>query len=538
MKKWVYKIPKGEYLFICLILLLAFISFWFVFPIYTFDSRWYIGYLDYFRGAKPLNEWNTVRGFTFPTILWIAYLLHPDSLGVEIILCLFYIIWTIYIYKLFILIKKECYQKKLNYGEILIIGVFLVFNPIIWGYAHVVLTETISLFFLTIYIFYALKFFFKRRSECAKRSDYILFLVFSCILTSILWFLKQSFFANTIFVATILEFELIIYKKNIKRVFYAVLVLVAMVLSIKISTLLWNNIVGITHNSFSEGLPNKICCLRYFYPDDENIDNGHTGVVSVMDDDYKVIDTFEYTFEEGILSRLGYVWKCFINYPERVMMGYVDNYMIMADIFQNPVKDDIRGKYTFGKVIRNQPIQTVKGAYHLSAEHRNIVKYNMSKEYDSRVETESAKDLLESINSFSDITRQYITINSPNTVSKIMSSDFIWNITMLGYAILLLGAPCIMVYSFFSYLCDKNKTIRAVYFMLSGYAFGFLVLHVVTGQAIDRYAFTVYAVMLIILISDMINIYGWLRRRLIRSFAVHSSEECSGIDQRKDDVSI
>ncbi len=507
MKRFSVKKIESQYLVICLIIFLAFISFWFVFPIYSFDSRWYISYLDHFRGVKPMNEWYAVRGFTFPVILWGAYLVQPNSFGIEMVFCCVYIIWAVYVFKIFALVKRECYEEKVSCSENVIIGLVIIFNPVVWGYAHVVLTETIGIFFSTIYIFYAFRFFIKRRKGRDKKKDYVIFLLFSCIMTLILWFLKQSFFANTIFIAAIFEAAVIICKIRLKKIVYAGTLMLAMLLTIKVSNAIWYDVIDVTHNSFTEGLPNRICCLRYFYPEDENISSGHTANISVMDDEYNIIDTFEYTFGENILSRVSYVWECFKKYPGRVVMGYIDNYMLISDVFQNNVSDDIRGKYAYGEVIRSQPIQTIMGAYHLSAEHRNIVKFCIGNEYDSRIGTESEKELLQSINSYSDLMDQYVTVNKPNIVSKLMTNDSLWNITMAGHAILLVGAPFIFIYSLFAYLFDRRKIVMALYCALSGYAFGFVMMYAITGQAIDRHVSTAYAAMLLILAHCIMRLY-------------------------------
>lgn len=510
-KDLIHKVER-QYFYIWIILLIAFISFWFVFPIYTFDSFWYISYLDYFIGTRPLNEWFAGRGFTFPIILWLAYLIQPNSWGIEIILCSFYMLFSTYIFKLFVLIKSECFGKKLEIIDCIIVGIFIIFNPIIWGYAHLVLTESISVSLLIFYSYYALRFFFNRRKAIAKNRSYILFLMFSCIMTSILWFLKQSFFVNTIILAIILELGSIVYHLNTKKIIYMLLLIFSMMLSINVPTTIWYNIIEVNDDTFAGGLVDKICCLRYFYPENENIANGCTVKISIMNDNYDVIDNFDYTFEDG-LKRLQYVWKCFQKSPGRLLMGYIDNYMLMSDVFQNPLASDGIAVYAYGSVLRDHPFQTLLGNnnnINLSGEHRLLVQTNIKNGYNSLSAVENARELLQSVNGYTDILNQYETINSPNFISKIMSNKFIWDIAMIWYTVLLIGTPIIFIWSLIKYLIDKSRSIMVVYGMFSAYAFSLIMMHVLTGQPIDRYAFPAYAAMLIILSVSLIKAYEWI----------------------------
>lgn len=501
------------------ILVLAFACFWCVFPIYTFDSSWYLSYLDYFTGAKPLEEWFAGRGFTFPLILWLAYLIKPGSLGVEMILCFFYMISNTYLYRIYGIVKQECFKKKLNLLDCIIVGVLIIFNPILWGYAHVLLTEYISIAGLVFYIYYALRFFFLRMKEQSKWTNYVSFLIFSCVMTILLWFLKQSFFVNTVLISAILETWYIIYKPHIKRIAYMVLMLVSMLTSISVSTSVWYNSIGVTDDTFAGGLAYRICALRYFYPENENTVSGSTVKISVMNDSYEEIDSFTYTFEDSIINRVQYVGTCFVKYPGRVLQGWLDNYMCMADIFRLPLAESGEPVWAYGNVVR-KPIETIcnnTGVLNICGEHRSIVLSNLSQEFNSSERIESHIDLLKSVNGYSDILLLYNHVNVPNFMSKLMSNEYLWDITIVNYAVLLVAAPWVFFYGVWICLGRKDKVEWAVYTVLSGYAWGEIMMHVLTGQPIDRYALPAYMAMLILEIIILVKMVDWFGHRKERS---------------------
>lgn len=208
-----------EYAYIGGTLFIAFALFWFLFPIYSYDSAWYLTYVDYFNGKLPLSNWNNIRGFTFPFILWIAHIIKAGSWGIEIVLCFFYMVYGLYVFKTVRLIKKHALDKAINFFDCFFVFLFAMMSSILWGYFHYVLTECISVSLLTVYLYYVIKFFIDRKNNSVAKKKYIAFLILTCVMTILLWFLKQSFIANTIFLAAFFELLTWIDKVTLKKIF-------------------------------------------------------------------------------------------------------------------------------------------------------------------------------------------------------------------------------------------------------------------------------------------------------------------------------
>src|SRR5574344_2692296 len=79
------------------------------------DGSWYYNYLKYFRGEESLGEWNTIRGFSFPLILYFITCLFGDNVnGMLFGFYMFYIGLIILSMKLLNTIIKE---NKLEKGQ-------------------------------------------------------------------------------------------------------------------------------------------------------------------------------------------------------------------------------------------------------------------------------------------------------------------------------------------------------------------------------------------------------------------------------------
>ncbi len=79
MKKVLENRGIQKFIFVGIMTLLMTVVFWTVYPIFTYDSFVYLTYLDYFEGVKRISEWDPMRGFTFPLLLWIGRKLNPSS---------------------------------------------------------------------------------------------------------------------------------------------------------------------------------------------------------------------------------------------------------------------------------------------------------------------------------------------------------------------------------------------------------------------------------------------------------------------------
>lgn len=491
MKEILHKFLSKENYLICGTLLIAFCLFWFMFPLYTFDSAWYLSYLDFFAGNKSFSEWNAIRGFAFPLILWIAHLIRAGSWGVEIVLCFFYMLFGLYLFKILKLVKA-CRNKLITIYDCIFVFLFALMSPILWGYFHLVLTEGICVSLLTVYCYYAISFYVTRKEHNTPLWKYALFLIFTCIMTILFWFLKQSFVVNTIFVAAILEILSWIDKLTIKKVLYSLTLVVCIAVSYKSSSFVWNKTVGADYTRFFSNCFNRV---RYFVP--EQLYSG--GTISVWNDDWELMDSFEYTYENNYQGTLKYLGTCFMKYPGRVLMGYWDNYMLMADLYQHPYVDIIGVHSAFGPVVRDQIWETLSGRVeanlNIAQEHPGLIKNNLLRTYDAQSSLKVSSEILANGGNSITFLEDYTNVNRPNFVTKFLGSQIFWTFSTVIYALLLVMAPFILIVCFILYL-KRKSSILGTCTALSFYSFLFIMIHVVEGACVDRYAVPAYGAML------------------------------------------
>lgn len=493
-----YLLKIKENIHIVSILVLALLVYWCLMPIFSFDSSWYISYLDYFTGVKPMDEFGTNRGVVFPFILWIAYKIKPGIIGLEVVFCLFYMVFVIYVLKTFVLIKQKMFHNRFTKWNAVFISVILVFNPIIWGYFHVILTECISISLSSIYIFYSLRFFIARSEDKCEKKEYIFYVILSCVFTILYWHLKQSFFVNTLFVLGLFEIYFFIRQVNKKKVIYFVVLFVSIMVTLKGSMVVWDTVIDESKSSNDAGiLAIGMCQLRYFLPLDTVGKSGT--IISVRDDSYEEIGTFEYKFENDITNRVGYLLECLKRYPGRVLQGYVDNYLCMSDVYRK--EEFYNGTYQYGPVTRQGILATMfdGDVVNHAGENRLIVRNNLCEiDFGDRI-NQHRQTLREALNIQTDILDYYEYVSKPNIITKLMQNAIWWDVTIALYAILMVSAPFVALFSFIMYFKSKKDIIWAINGTLSLYAWAFVFMHVFLGQAcIDRYALPSYFAMLIV----------------------------------------
>lgn len=500
------------FFYICVTLLMAFILFWFLFPIYSYDSAWYLTYLEYFSGNKPLSEWNAVRGFTFPVILWIAHIIKAGSWGIEFVLCFFYMLWGYYLFKTLRFVKSTCFQKKINICDSILVFILALMNSVLWGYFHLVLTECISVSLQMVYAYYAIKFYINRKNQCALKNEYWIFLLLSCIMTILFWFLKQSFVTNTLLLIIIFEILTWFDKPALKKIMYSIGLIICIAVSLKCTTISWNKIIG-TDTNYTNSFANRFNMMRYIVVSDRY--NG--GNVSVMNDDWEVIDSFEYTYENSFSGVLKFWFTCLIKYPDRVLMGYIDNYLLMSDLYQNINTDRMEEiRYEYGPVARDRIWETISGQsknLDISGEHVMLVRNRIINVYDASKEMEGNSILLEENGYSTTFLEDYNNINFPNFITSFLSGKICWTFSMMVYALLMVTTPFLLVVCFVLYL-KKRKAIVGIFLALSFYAFLFTIMHVVEGLPIDRYAIPAYSSMLFAFIL-MLSLSGEKIREMV-----------------------
>ena len=129
--------------------------------IVTPDGSQYFWYTRILDGDLPMSMWSNTRGFSFPILLYIfKHLFGSTPLG---ILIGFFLIYCILIFASALILKNilNKYNKNSKFNVLywILYLLLIVFNPLIIGYSHTLLTEAIApaIIILTVYLAYKWK---------------------------------------------------------------------------------------------------------------------------------------------------------------------------------------------------------------------------------------------------------------------------------------------------------------------------------------------------------------------------------------------
>lgn len=191
MKKF-FKKNKNKILIAVVILFLGIIYFSYNMTI-TWDTSEYLGLADYI-GTKQMKEnWIGHRGIAFPLLL---KLFKPFGIENEIfmltLMFIFYVAMVITIYKIYKKLREhDFFKSKITRCVFAIyIMIFIVLNPMIFGYYHALLTEFVSMTFAVLMCYLSWKWIDFNWQE-NKKSIIIYAIIFS-LLTIFLYHIKQS----------------------------------------------------------------------------------------------------------------------------------------------------------------------------------------------------------------------------------------------------------------------------------------------------------------------------------------------------------
>ena len=503
------KINSTFILKVCLLSLLS-ICFLMVKPIFTYDGVWYLGYMDYLDGTLPFNEWNNIRGFVYPIILYFGYLLNiQNGIGINSVFLLFYLIMFYYILKIIDLYRKDIWKNtKYIWIDYIIATFTIALNPYIWGYYHIVLTESISFTFLVVFFYYSLVWGMQRLQGEDNIGKYVMYSLFSAVMLILAYFLKQSYFGIVIFILIGMEILFIIVKKEKKQIIYCVCLWTFLAVTMVGTVKIWNANTTKDETSY---IASQVSRLRYFLKENNWLyDQKQT--VSIIDDNEEVIEQFEYEFGQGIIDGVEYILFCIFQNPERVISGWIDNYLTLCGIYQVPVNEQY--DLSAGQVLKDDIYTNIFGINEkgsISVENKTLasgaVMYGVDMEKRARDIKESMSKwgtyYSEKINNF-----QYYT--GGNTIAKCINNPVSLWLTCVSYTLFLLLTPIYLIYIIIRMIKKKNIEEDLGEFIAVCFGTLYLMMMAMLGQIIDRYVMQVYVINLvvfIILIGKVLSCY-------------------------------
>lgn len=226
------------------LLITVFLVFFSFPPVITYDSSHYINYVHILEDPSTLNLWDPVRGPMFPFLLFLIK--HIFGFSPQIFLAIQFILY-IFTFHLLIKLNHTILKKKV----IFISSFLFLFNPILIGYFHSVLTEIIAIPLLLLTTIFSLKIL--NTNKNINKNIFIKNLLISSTLSVFTWQLKQPYYALFLFQFLILVSMKLSKKENI--LFPATILLISL-LSVVISNHTWNKIIQTTkdHPRSSQGL--------------------------------------------------------------------------------------------------------------------------------------------------------------------------------------------------------------------------------------------------------------------------------------------
>lgn len=494
------KIKKAHILFIGIFLLLTILYFWV--PIIVMpDSVEYYEYLNIFYGTAPVSSWNIVRGFGLPVILFVSTKIFGNNpFGLLLGTYVFYMLFNILYYLIISKIISKCKNNIVKIIISIIYFIFILFNPILFGYFHGLLTEfvAITLALYSCYVSYKflyLKIDFKNKKIYAYFIFYILLFIFC-------WFLKQPYFTIALFPLLISIFISVFKYKSLKDFFGRISVLLISIIFLMISIVCWNNFLtnnGVDvksggnntyflKNAVINGISNfRLIEDNSFYnydlmkddayiknEDKERINNGEKyKIVNVYDNNGMLIDKMILYYKGKDFSTKD-VFGLYIDalklHPYLVVDSYYNGYLAMIDVNISQRSENDNYYYPIRKFDKgfNHENQTIGLSY---LNNNNFLWLNDS--------------------NFKKVEKLHKNIIIPEKIKNLLI--VISDICFITFKIVFLMLPFVSIIIVLYYLFKKRRNSYSEFaIILLLFAFLHALFHTVTGAIIDRYVYIVF----------------------------------------------
>lgn len=501
------------------VFILAFVLgiIYFQFPlVITPDSSQYLLYTQILDGDTSLSEWSITRGPTFPILLYLfKHLFGENSVG---LLIGFFAFYLILIGSAALILNSLLKKYNKNHSNCIywILFIFLIMlNPIIIGYSHSLLTETIApgIILLTTYFAYL----WKDVSWKTSRKKSILYTILFAFIITFMWFLKQPYMAIIFFIIGIGSVLSGIYHKSWKIFLEKVITLLIGCLVMFISIFIWNNILknnGVdveasnsTQGFLSKGIVNslapyynevpkeKFCSTSYIksslLSEDEKSEIlslskstknwcNQVKLYEVYSNDGRVIKTAVIiTDENGMTTFDGikFLLENTLENPKYTILSYYRNYMATINLYPTSV---INNNYIAGKGF-GMDYESENKSIGLSTYGKGYKCWWKYPGWDESVyEREDVK-----------YSSSYCSLNKEDDALDTIVSNTSEFYLDLFKIVMLLTFPLAII-SFIMFIKNKKSEVYFVLTILFGSAFLHVMFHAATGAIIDRYAYAAF----------------------------------------------
>ncbi len=487
---------KSNWLF----LVIMFIIFFACSEVITWDSAHYLSYVNIFEGIAPIASWDIVRGPVFPFIIFLSNSLFGKT--TQGIMITQFLSFTILFFTIQFFLNKLIRNGKHKTIKIRIIEAILLFNPIILGYYHVLLTEfvaiTLMMFSLMVSYFWFNTDSRKNRAFCSLY--FLLAVPFS-------YYLKQPYICCTLLPFGFAFLVSIIRKFDWHKVANFFVSCLGILLLLVVLNKSWNNYLisnGVNMNTgrdtssiFAKQLLNGVAnysinnSYNFETFEEDNLlsdkekdiirNTENKSLITVID----IVDSINVLERDIIIankdnnisskSALIEIASTFIKYPNLITVNYIKNYCALSSICN--IGSDEAGVMYY----------VADGYDFINSYENDIIAGRVFKQGDNTFTL--SDELYENAKYF----KQSIT---PTVLTKIENNLKIP--TNIIYKLVIIAIPISVLSGFIVYMISRSKLslyYKRIYFismlLLLTSLFGVMA-NALSGSVIDRYTVEFY----------------------------------------------
>lgn len=477
----------------------------------TYDSSHYLWLSSLLCGVDSFKQWDVARGIVFPMIIKMGTsVFGTNSSSFLVVMYLAYLFMLACCYKLF----KESVKTESKFIKLAVVTIFsvmVVFNPMIFGYYHTLLTEFIAITIAVAFCYIAWKFMYIDFKEDKK--IFILYTLAFSLGAMFMWHLKQPYVGTVIFPLFVASLISIIRNFKLKNIIQRIVVCLIALISIAISIIFWNmaiKLFGVEINAertsgglFSKQLISGVSSYRVRTKQEEvytkeAIDNDKfiseadkkiiNDIFNGTSEKYKsflILEKFEapgkvsdkkVIFSESDDIQMKETVKYFLQTlkesPTEYISNLTDNYLTIANVYGLDMTDNI-----FFIEKNNISWETVC--------ENSIIGYRIYKYDESNVFPVSPK-LQPYVNRYMETQRPIVAVNFVMQKLEVVST-LLFKVAIVILPFYLVGLVVVQIVFRKKYDDEFKKTLDLAV-ILATYSFLHILLHVFLAAFIDRYA--------------------------------------------------
>ena len=524
-------IKKHKYFFAIILIVILFFSFSLII---THDTSHYHRYLKILYGEEPWYGWDVARGIVFPLYLFISQKLFGINVQSMLIpMFIMYLIMLIFINKFILDVSKEWGKWRKRALYILNI-IFILFNPLIFGYYHVLLTEFIGMTSSVVSCYIAWKLL--DLSFFENKFKYVLATLYFAIVGVIMWHLKQPHFGTIIFPLGISILLSIIKEFKLRNIIQRLSILIVVFIFIIGSLNIWNGFLksrGVNFNSdrnIDNILGHQIIKAMYYfemvsdeeftkiedykYLSTEEVDLAKNyekdkisfKIINIRNSNNKIIDQDILKYDNDLSAKTAsiYVAKSLFKHPVLLLNGYMIDYLALIDVYKT--KWDANGNHWVTDELAGKDfnVELIPIGMNIYRTGTNIF-YVADDYYDEIIQYEQSFN--QSI-----LSHMYSNVFNINNL-------ILFKLSFLLLPFVLFGK---IIFSIVSKKTKKQmKTTDDAIIIILSYCFLHCLLHVYSGAIVDRYLMPAYGPLLfaysILLIQTFCYIANKIKHKKVRS---------------------